>query len=118
MVGPVFVYWLAHLHAETIGDAISEGRHPVAAFRRTLAHTWTILAASLLPVIILLVAELAGADLRLAAWIALWATVALLALYSFLAGRLGGLGLGGSLACALAGAAIGVLVILLQAALK
>ncbi len=118
MIGTVFVYWLAHLHAETIGGAVSEGQHPLAALRSAAAHTWTILAASLVPVVILLVAELAGADLRDAAWIALWATVALLALYSFLAGRRGGLGLAGSLASALAGAALGLLVTLLKAALK
>ncbi len=83
-----------------------------------MAHTWTIAAASLLPVVVLLGAEIAGAELMDAAWIALWATVALLALYSFLAGWLGGLGIPGSLACALAGVALGLLVTLLKVALK
>jgi hypothetical protein len=118
MVGTVFVYWLAHMHAEAIGGAVSEGHHPFVAVRRALAHTWTIAAASLLPVVVLLVAELAGADLKDAAWIALWATVALLAFYSFVAGRRGGLGIPGSMACALAGVALGLLVTLLKVALK
>src|SRR5262245_59181429 len=92
IVGTVTVYWLAHLHAHAIGGAVSEGHHPMVALRRAVAHTWTIAAASLLPLAVLLLSELAGADLEQGAWIALWASVALLAFYSYLAGRRGGLG--------------------------
>jgi hypothetical protein len=117
MVGTVLVYWLAHLHAHAIGGAVSEGHHPLSALRRSAAHTWTIAAASLLPVAIFLLSELLGADLRRAAWIALWSTVGLLALYSYVAGARGGLGLAGRLACSLAGAGLGLVVALLKAAL-
>jgi hypothetical protein len=68
-------------------------------------------------VAILLVAELFGADLRRAGWIALWSTVGLLALYSYVAGSRGGLGPAGRVACSLAGAALGLVVALLKATL-
>src|SRR5512133_1425241 len=48
-------------------------------------------------------------------WLALIATTALLTIYSFLAGRRGGLGLGGSLLSACIGTLLGPLVIALKA---
>lgn len=90
IAGTVFVYWLAHLHASALGNAVAHGRHPLRALRHALSHTWFILVASLLPLAILLVAHVLGADLENAAWVSLWATIALLGAYSYLAGRLGG----------------------------
>lgn len=117
ILGTAFIYWLAHLHARTLGDAVKHRTHPVDALREALAETWPILAASLLPAVIMLVAKLVGADIRRAAWIAVIASTVLLALYSFFAGRRGGLGLGGSLLSGAIGAALGILVILLKAGL-
>lgn len=117
IVGTITVYWLAHLHARAIGGSVGEGHHPLVAVRHALAHTWTIAAASLVPLLILLVAHVAGADLTTAGWVAMISTIVLLALYSFLAGRRGGLGLRGSIACATAGAVLGIMVALLKAAL-
>jgi len=117
IVGTILVYWLAHLHASAIGGAVSAGHHPFLAVRRAAAHTWTIAAASFLPLVILLVAHLAGADLSAAARIALWSTIVLLTAYSYLAGHRGGLGVGGSVACAVAGGSLGILVALMKAAL-
>ncbi len=117
IIGTVFVYWLAHLHAHTIGHAVANGMHPLRALRGGITHTWPIAAASLLPIGILLLAEMAGADLRTAAWIALWATIVLLAGYSYLAGRRSGMGTVGCLLSAAAGGALGVVIALLKAAL-
>jgi len=117
ILGTAFIYWLAHLHARTLGDAVKHRTHPVDALREALAETWPILAASVLPAVIMLVAKLVGADIRRAAWIAVIASTVLLALYSFFAGRRGGLGLGGSLLSGAIGAALGILVILLKAGL-
>jgi len=117
IVGTIIVYWLAHLHAVAISGAISEGHHPLLAVRHAARETWTIPAASLVPLVILLIAHLAGADLRAAAWIAMLSTIVLLAVYSFVAGRRGGLGLAGSIACSAAGASLGIVVALLKAAL-
>ena len=56
-------------------------------------------------------------EIRNAAWIAVIASTVLLAIYSFLAGRRGGLGLGGSLVSGAIGAMLGILVIGLKASL-
>lgn len=117
LVGTSLVYWLAHLHASTIGESIQHRHHPVRALRHAAAHTWTIAAATLLPLVILLVATALGADLSDASWVALLATVALLAFYSYVAGRRGGLAVGSSLVCALAGCCLGLLAAGLKAAL-
>jgi hypothetical protein len=115
--GTVLVYWLAHVHARTLGAAVTHGHHPVLALRLALAETWPIAGASVLPIVILLLAEIAGAELRTAAWVALIATIVLLTAYSYLAGVRSGLGAWGRVASAAVGAAIGVLVALLKVAL-
>lgn len=115
--GTVLVYWLAHLHARTLGASVTHGHHPVLALRLALQETWPIAGASVLPILILLVAEVAGASLRNAAWVALASTGVLLTAYSYLAGVRSGLGLWGRLASAAVGAGIGGLVALLKALL-
>jgi hypothetical protein len=110
IVGTVTVYWLAHLHAVTLGSSLTHRRHPAEALRHAFVETLPIMAASVLPVGVLLVCRLAGASLVTAAWIALVATIALLTVYSYLAGVRGGLGTRGRIASAAAGAGIGILV--------
>jgi len=117
ILGTAIIYWLAHLHARTLGDAVKHHRHPMESLREALAETWPILAASLVPAAILFVTQLFGANVGTAAWIAVIASTALLTVYSFLAGRRGGLGLGGSLLSAAVGAMLGLLVIALKASL-
>jgi positive regulator of sigma E activity len=117
ILGTAFIYWLAHLHARTLGDAVKHRTHPVDALKEALAETWPILAASLLPAVIMLVAQIVGAEIRRAAWIAVIGSTVLLAIYSFMAGRRGGLGLGGSLLSGAIGASLGILVIALKAGL-
>ena len=117
ILGTVLVYWLAHLHAVTLGSAMTRGHHPLAAFRHALGETWPIAGASVVPLAVLLVAELLGAELRTAAWVALSATVGLLGVYSYIAGVRGGLDTGGRILSALAGLALGLLVVLLKVGL-
>jgi hypothetical protein len=117
ILGTVAVYWIAHLHAETIGSSLTHGHHPLAAIRHAFWETLPIAGASVLPLGVLLVAKLFGADLSTAAKTALFATVALLAIYSYLAGARGGLDLTGRLASAAAGGAVGLLVVLLKVGL-
>jgi hypothetical protein len=117
ILGTAFIYWLAHLHARTLGDAVKHRTHPIDALKEALAETWPILAAALLPAVIMLVAQLVGAEIRRAAWIAVIASTVLLAIYSFFAGRRGGLSLGGSLVSGAIGAMLGILVIGLKAGL-
>jgi hypothetical protein len=100
-----------------LGDAVVHRAHPMRALREALAETWPILAAGLVPASILLTAEVAGAPIRTAAWVAVIGSTVLLTVYSFLAGRRGGLGLGGSLLSACVGAALGILIILMKSGL-
>jgi hypothetical protein len=115
--GTVLIYWVAHLHATTLGASLTHAHHPVLAFRLAFAETWPIAGASVLPIVVLLLAELAGASLRTAAWFALLATIVLLTSYSYLAGVRSGLGIWGRLASATIGAGIGLLVALLKLSL-
>lgn len=69
-----------------------KGHHPFRALRDALVQIWPIAAASLLPLAIILIAEVLGTGLATAvvdrrvlagaAWISLWASVALLGGYS------------------------------------
>lgn len=117
ILGTVAVYWLAHLHAVTLGSSLTHRHHPLDALRHALAETAPLAGASVVPLIALLLCRLAGAELRVAAWVALIATIGLLAVYSYVAGSRGGLDAGGRLVSACAGAGIGVLVALLKVVL-
>ena len=117
ILGTSLIYWLAHLHARTLGDSVKHRTHPVDAFKEALAETWPILAAALVPAVILILTQVASLPIRTDAWIAVIASTVLLTVYSFFAGRRGGLGLGGSLLSACIGALLGLLVIGLKASL-
>ena len=117
ILATAFIYWLAHLHARTLGDAVKHHTHPVDALKEALAETWPILAAALVPIIILIVTQLDGADIRNAAWTAVISSTVLLTVYSFFAGRRGGLGIGGSLVSGSIGAMLGIMIIVLKAGL-
>ncbi len=117
ILGTVAVYWLAHLHAVTIANSLTHQHHPLSALRHAAVETWPVFGASVVPVGVLLIATLLGADLRAAAWTAMIATVGLLTAYSYLAGVRGGLDTWGRIASAAAGAGLGILVALLKVAL-
>jgi hypothetical protein len=117
ILGSAFIYWLAHLHARTLGDAVKHHTHPVDALKEALAETWPILAAALVPAVILFLLQVLGVDIRIDAWIAVIACTVLLTGYSFFAGRRGGLSFGGSLISASIGALLGMLIIGLKASL-
>ena len=117
ILGTVAVYWVAHLHAVTIGIALTHRHHPVVAVRHALVDTLPIAGASIVPLAVLLVTTFFGADLRAAAWAGLIATIALLTVYSYIAGARGGMDTKGSLTCATAGACVGLLVVALKVAL-
>lgn len=117
ILATVGVYWLAHLHAATIGNALEHGLHPLKDFEHALAETAPVALVSILPLAVLLVTRLFGASLSTSAWTALGATIALLAAYGYVAGVRGGLGRAGSLGIAAAGASIGTLVALMKVGL-
>lgn len=118
IVVSVLVYYLAHTHAEILGASVAERHHPARALRGAMGHSWTIVAVSLVGVGILFGTAALDWSLRDSAELALFVMTALLALYSFLAGRRGGMGLVGSVAAALVGAGLGLVLIVLKALLK
>ena len=117
ILGTVAVYWVAHLHAVTVGSALTHRHHPLAAFRHAVRETFPIAGASVVPLGVLLATSLLGAELKTAAWAALIATIALLTAYSYVAGMRGGLDTGGRIASAVAGLCLGLLVVLLKVGL-
>lgn len=117
ILATVAVYWLAHLHAVTLAESLTHAHHPLRAFKAAAAETWPVAGAAVVPIAVLAVATLLGADQSTAAWWALGATVLLLAGYSHLAARRGGMGPWGQALGALVGALLGVLVALLKVAL-
>lgn len=117
ILATVAVYWLAHLHADTIGSALTHEHHPRAAFQHALIESWPIMGAAGLPVMVLIASSAFGAELQTAAWLALGVSITLIAAYSYLAGIRGGLTTWGRIACAGVGAGLGVLVALMKVAL-
>jgi hypothetical protein len=41
ILGTAFIYWLAHLHARTVGDAVKHQKRPTSALKEALAETST-----------------------------------------------------------------------------
>jgi hypothetical protein len=117
ILGTVLVYWLAHLHAVTIASSMTHRHHPVAAFQHAVGETWLIAGVSTVPVGVLVLTSLGGASLSTAAWSALISAIALLTVYSYLAGARGGLDTWGRIASAVAGLVLGLVVVLLKVAL-
>ena len=50
ILGTIAVYWLAHVHAITIGGALTHRQHPFVALRHALRVTWPIAGAAVVPV--------------------------------------------------------------------
>src|SRR4051794_17714856 len=67
ILGTVGVYWIAHLHAETIGSSLTHRHHPLTAIRHAFWETLPIAGASVLPLGVLLLAKVFGADVQTAA---------------------------------------------------
>ena len=120
ILGTVAVYWVAHLHAVTIGNSLTHRHHPLAAVRHAFVETLPIAGASVVPLAILLLTTLVSAPTcwHLGLVRALVATIALLAIYSYIAGARGGLDARGEpRVCAWPEQASGLLVVGLKVAL-
>jgi hypothetical protein len=73
------IYWLAERYARIVAERIHEGhRPPWHTVRAQLTSGWEIMSASLLPLIVLLLARAAGAGMNLAVLCALIAGTLLL----------------------------------------
>jgi hypothetical protein len=87
------LYWLAHSYAELLGRRLqSRERLSAGALVRALLHEWSLIRGAAIPLLALVVAALAGASQETAVSLALWCSVASLALFELLAGVRSGAG--------------------------
>ena len=88
VVVTLLVYWLAEEYAELLGEQVEGGRPPTWPYvRRVLASTWPMVSASYLPLLVMVLARLAGAPTAAAANFGLAMAVVLLAVHGWSADR-------------------------------
>ena len=115
VVVTLLVYWVAEEYAELLGEQVADGRLPAGRqVRAELAATWPMVTASFGPLVVAVLARVAGASHTAAANAGLAAALLLLVWHAFSAARaarLRGLPL---IALTGAGAVLGVVMILLK----
>ena len=88
VVVTLVVYWLAEQYAEMLGRQAEGGHLPTPSqIRAALAARWPMVSASFAPLLALVLARLAGASGLVAANVGLAATVVLLLISTWSAGR-------------------------------
>lgn len=89
VLATLVVFWVAHVYAFVVshlGDAYddaSAGSRLGGAFRHALAHSWGMLLAGLLPLVVLTLGALELVSDQYAIWGTLWAAVLLLGFLGF-----------------------------------
>ena len=82
------VYWLAEEYAELLGEQVEGGIVPTWDYiREALAETWPMVSASFAPLLVVVLARLAGASISVADNAGLVAAIVLLTIYGWLAAR-------------------------------
>jgi uncharacterized membrane protein YhaH (DUF805 family) len=111
-------YWSAERYARLVAERIHDGRRPSwRHVRQELTRGWAIVSASTLPLVVLLVAKLIGADLYAAVLAALVCSTVLLCLAGWEIGRDGRLTAGERLVSAGVAGLFGLAMVLLKALL-
>jgi hypothetical protein len=124
----LFVYWLAERYAEVLGLAgTTDGDSPVSGdatekitadhVRHVLRSGWSMIEASVTPLVVLLGSRLLGASAETAVNIALWYTVVLLVTLGWLAATRGHLAGWPRIAATAFAAVLGLIVVGLKASL-
>jgi hypothetical protein len=113
VIATVALYWIAHAYAEVVGNAdVVAPSLRVAA--RELAVESRMVGACVLPLAILLVADLLGSGFAAATTIGLWSTVGLLFIWGLLAARRSRLSRMWAVASGLLYTAVGVAIVVLK----
>ncbi len=116
--GVAIVYWLAHVYVDAVGGRFHDVEHSLHSRIGVAVRTNTeVLVGSLPPIAVFLLARLAGAEVIVAAEIALWFTVGLLACAGAAAAYLAGVRGWRLLLETLVAGGFGVVVIVLKYAL-
>ena len=112
------IYWTAERYARLVAARIHDGRRPTwRQMRHELTHGWQMVSASSIPLVVLLVAALAGAQVYEAVIAALVASTLLLGLAGWEIGRDDRLTTGERWVSAGVAALFGVAMVLLKALL-
>jgi hypothetical protein len=115
VVVTLLVYWIAEEYAEVLGEQAAGGRLPSrASIQGALISTWPMVTASYLPLLAVVLADLAGASKLTAANAGLVVAVVLLTVHAWLAGRAAQLQGRKLLYATLVGAGLGLVMILLK----
>ena len=88
VVVTLLVYWIAEEYAEVLGEQAAGGRLPGWAYiQQALEASWPMVSASYLPLLVVVLARLAGASAAAAANFGLVVAIVLLTVHGWLAGR-------------------------------
>jgi hypothetical protein len=111
----LLVYWAAEKYAKIVAERIHEGHRPSwATVRAQLTSGWEIMSASLIPLVVLLLVRLAGAQLSTAVLVALVCSTLLLCLAGWRMGARGRLSPGERVVSTLVAGAFGMVMIALK----
>lgn len=115
VVVTLLVYWVAEEYAELLGEHVTSGKMPGRRqIRAELATTWPMVSASFGPLVVALLARLAGASTVTAANAGLTAAIVLLVWHAWSAGRAAQLRGWSLVALTSVGALLGVVMIVLK----
>jgi hypothetical protein len=88
VVVTLLVYWVAEEYAELLGEQVTGGHLPTWAYiRGALGGTWPMVTASYLPLLVLVLARVAGASASASSNAGLAAAIVLLTFHGWSAGR-------------------------------
>jgi hypothetical protein len=111
----LLVYWIAEEYAELLGEHAERGHLPTwPHIRAGLAASWPMVAASFVPLLVLVASRLAGASTATAANVGLIAAVVLLVYHGWSAGRAAHLAGRALLAATSVAAGLGLVMVLLK----
>jgi hypothetical protein len=116
VLATTFVFWIAHVYAEVLGQRVEGegGRFAFANVAVAARGEWPLVEASLLPVLCLLLGVVGLVETNTAVAIAIGAGVVELFGYGIAAGRRLRLSLRGTIAVAVVNGALGLLIVLLK----
>jgi hypothetical protein len=110
----VFVLWIAHVYAHTLGEAVAEGRQKLYDMGSVARRELGIVLAAALPVAALVLGAIGVFRENSAVWAALGLGLFTLGVEGVRFARLEGLGRGGTLAATGLNVALGLFVVLLK----
>jgi hypothetical protein len=110
----VFVLWLAHVYAHTLGEAVAEGRQKLFDMGAVARRELGIVLAAALPIVALLLGAIGVFRETSAVWVALGIGLFTLGAEGVRFARIEGLGPGGTLVATGLNVALGLFVVALK----